>query len=62
MKSVDDYKNNKEARDEVFRGATKSFADEMRKLQDKEDENNREDQLKETANKLAGYMKELEKK
>lgn len=62
MKSVDDYKNNKESRDKVFRGATKGLADEMRKLQEKEDENNREDQLKETVNKLAGYMKELEKK
>lgn len=62
MKNIDAYTSNKEARNEMIREGSKSFAEEMRKLQSKDDENKREESLKETSEKLASYMKELEDK
>lgn len=62
MKNIDAYTSNKEARNEMIREGSKIFADEMRKLQEKDNEIKREESLKETSEKLARYMKELEKK
>ncbi|MDZ5253877.1 hypothetical protein [Clostridium sp. LIBA-8841] len=62
MKNIDAYTSNKEARNEMIREGSKGFADEMRKLQEQENENKREESLKETSEKLARYMKELEEK
>lgn len=62
MKNIDAYTSNKEARNEMIREVSKIFADEMRKLQEKDNEIKREESLKETSEKLARYMKELEKK
>lgn len=62
MKNIDAYTSNKEARNEMIREGSKGFAEEMRKLQSKDDENKREESLKETSEKLASYMKELEDK
>lgn len=62
MTNIDDFKNNKEARDEVFRKSTKGFADMIKDLKEKEDEKNREEQIEETSHKLAGYMRELKDK
>lgn len=62
MKNIDAYTSNKEARNEMIREGSKGFADEMRKLQEKDNESKREESLKETSEKLAGYMKELEEK
>lgn len=62
MKNIDAYTSNKEARNEMIREGSKIFADEMRKLQEKDNEIKREESLKETSEKLARYMKELEEK
>lgn len=62
MKNIDAYTSNKEARNEMIREGSKSFADEMRNLQEQDNENKREESLKETSEKLAGYMKKLDYK
>ena len=62
MKNIDAYTSNKEARNNAIREGSKIFVDEMRQLQEQEDEKKREDGIKETSEKLANYMRELEEK
>lgn len=62
MKNIDAYTSNKEARNKSIKEGSKIFADEMRKLQEQEDEKNREEGIKETSEKLADYMSELQEK
>ncbi len=62
MKNIDDYTSNKEARNNAIREGSKIFVDEMRQLQEQEDEKKREEGIKETSEKLANYMRELEEK
>ncbi|WP_300257395.1 hypothetical protein [Clostridium sp.] len=62
MKNIDSYKSNKEARNNSIKEDSKVFADEMRKLQEQEDQKNREEGIKETSEKLADYMRELEER
>lgn len=62
MKNIDAYTSNKEGRNNAIKEGSKVFADEMRKLQEQEDENKREEGIKETSEKLANYMRALEEK
>ncbi|WP_075841182.1 hypothetical protein [Clostridium perfringens] len=62
MKNIDNYTNNKEARNKILKESSEIVADEMRKLQEQEDEKKREEGIKETSEKLANYMRELEEK
>ena len=62
MKNIDNYTSNKEARNNAIREGSKIFVDEMRQLQEKEDEKKREESIKETSEKLASYMRNLEEK
>ncbi|XZK74253.1 hypothetical protein ACSXCI_10730 [Clostridium perfringens] len=62
MKNIDAYTSNKEARNNAIRESSKIFVDEMRQLQEQEDEKKREEGIKETSEKLANYMRELEEK
>lgn len=62
MKNIDAYTSNKEARNNAIREGSKIFVDEMRQLQEQEDEKKREEGIKETSKKLANYMRELEEK
>ena len=62
MKNIDAYTSNKEARNNAIREGSKIFVDEMRQLQEQEDEKKREKGIKETSEKLANYMRELEEK
>ncbi|AMN35104.1 TPA: hypothetical protein ACY4SM_001125 [Clostridium perfringens] len=62
MKNIDAYTSNKEARNNAIREGSKIFVDEMRQLQEQEDEKKREEGIKETSEKLANYMRELEEK
>ncbi|EHA1004212.1 MAG: hypothetical protein E6623_01395 [Clostridium perfringens] len=62
MKNIDNYTSNKEARNKILKESSEFVADEMRKLQEQEDEKKREEGIKETSEKLANYMRELEEK
>lgn len=62
MKNVDNYTSNKEARNNILKESSEIVADEMRKLQEQEDEKKREEGIKEASEKLANYMRELEEK
>ena len=62
MKNIDNYTSNKEARNKILKESSENVADEMRKLQEQEDEKKREEGIKETSEKLANYMRELEEK
>ncbi|UXZ08689.1 hypothetical protein F1B95_05960 [Clostridium perfringens] len=62
MKNIDAYTSNKEARNNAIREGSKIFVDEMRQLQEQEDEKKKEEGIKETSEKLANYMRELEEK
>lgn len=62
MKNIDNYKSNKEARNKILKESSEFVADEMRKLQEQDDEKKREEGIKETSEKLANYMRELEEK
>lgn len=62
MKNIDNYTSNKEARNKIFKESSEIVADEMRKLQEQDDEKKREEGIKETSEKLANYMRELEEK
>lgn len=62
MKNIDNYKSNKEARNKILKESSEFVADEMRKLQEQDDEKKREEGIKETFEKLANYMRELEEK
>ncbi|ELU5587107.1 hypothetical protein SCB17_001516 [Clostridium perfringens] len=62
MKNIDAYTSNKEARNNAIREGSKIFVDEMRQLQEQGDEKKREEGIKETSEKLANYMRELEEK
>ncbi|ELQ0172072.1 hypothetical protein R2D14_001654 [Clostridium perfringens] len=62
MKNIDAYTSKKEARNNAIREGSKIFVDEMRQLQEQEDEKKREEGIKETSEKLANYMRELEEK
>lgn len=62
MKNIDNYTSNKEARNKIIKESSEIFADEMRQLQEKEDEKKREESIKETSEKLASYMRDLEEK
>ncbi|WP_415330314.1 hypothetical protein [Clostridium perfringens] len=62
MKNIDNYTSNKEARNKILKEYSEIVADEMRKLQEQEDEKKREEGIKETSEKLANYMRELEEK
>ena len=56
MKNIDAYTSNKEARNNAIREGSKIFVDEMRQLQEQEDEKKREEGIKETSEKLANYF------
>ncbi|WP_415330541.1 hypothetical protein [Clostridium perfringens] len=62
MKNIDAYTSNKEARNNAIREGSKIFVDEMRQVQEQEDEKKREEGIKETSEKLANYMREQEEK
>ena len=62
MKNIDNYTSNKGARNKILKESSEFAADEMRKLQEQEDEKKREEGIKETSEKLANYMRELEEK
>ncbi|KXA12016.1 hypothetical protein HMPREF3222_01523 [Clostridium perfringens] len=62
MKNIDNYTSNKEARNKIIKESSEIVADEMRQLQEKEDEKKREESIKETSEKLASYMRDLEEK
>lgn len=62
MKNIDNYTSNKESRNKILKESSEIVADEMRKLQEQEDEKKREEGIKETSQKLANYMRELEEK
>ena len=62
MKNIDNYTSNKEARNKILKETSEIVADEMRQLQEKEDEKKREESIKETSEKLASYMRDLEEK
>lgn len=62
MKNIDNYTSNKEVRNKILKESSEIVADEMRKLQEQDDEKKREEGIKETSEKLANYMRELEEK
>ena len=62
MKNIDNYTSNKEAINKILKESSEIVADEIRKLQEQEDEKKREEGIKETSEKLANYMRELEEK
>ena len=62
MKNIDNYTSNKEARNKILKESSEIVADEMRKSQEQDDEKKREEGIKETSEKLANYMRELEEK
>ncbi|GAA0066707.1 MAG: hypothetical protein E6748_14135 [Clostridium perfringens] len=62
MKNIDNYTSNKEARNKIIKESSEIVADEMRQLQEKEDEKKRKESIKETSEKLASYMRNLEEK
>ena len=47
MKNIDNYKSNKEARNKILKESSEFVADEMRKLQEQDDEKKREEGIKE---------------
>ena len=49
MKNIDNYTSNKEARNKILKESSEIVADEMRKLQEQDDEKKREDGIKETS-------------
>lgn len=48
MKNIDNYTSNKEVRNKILKESSEIVADEMRKLQEQEDEKKREEGIKET--------------
>ena len=49
MKNIDNYTSNKEARNKILKETSEIVADEMRKLQEQDDEKKREKGIKETS-------------
>ena len=52
MKNIDNYTSNKEARNKILKESSEIVADEMRKLQEQDDEKKREEGIKETSEKF----------
>ena len=59
MKNIDNYTSNKEARNKILKESSEIVADEMRKLQEQEDEKKREEGIKENSNELIIKIRDL---